>query len=108
MEKIAKIDEDLMHLISQSNEVAIFNSKPVMDLIDYQWGVTGFNFHLVGFVNFFIYMIMLAVYVVSIYINDRLFEYKNQYTRVKIFEGPNRVAALLCIGLIYPTLYLLV
>lgn len=64
LNKIEKIDTDMMMLIANSEEVAIFNSDPIIDLINYQWGVTGFNFHLVGFVNFFLYMIMLAVYIV--------------------------------------------
>lgn len=58
------IDTDMMMLIANSEEVAIFNSEPIVDLINYQWGVTGFNFHLVGFVNFFLYMLMLTVYIV--------------------------------------------
>lgn len=76
--KIEKIDTDLMYLISQSTEVAIFSSDPIIDLINYQWKVTGFNFHIIGFINFFIYMTLLTVYIVQVYINDRFYEFKDK------------------------------
>ena len=87
----------------------IFTTQPIKDLIDYQWGVTGFNFHLISFVNFFVYMAMLTVYIVQIYINDRLYLWEDdQDTRMKVLKGPNRIALLLIFGLIYPSIYLMV
>ena len=97
----------MMMLIANSDEVAIFNSEPIIGLINYQWGVTGFNFHLVGFVNFFLYMLMLIVYIVQIYINDRLYEFESISSRIKLRNGSNNVALVLVFGLIYPTLYLI-
>lgn len=63
LEKIEKIDTDLMSMIADSSETQIFNSMPIKDLIEYQWGATGFDFHIVGFVNFFLYMLVLIVYI---------------------------------------------
>ena len=108
LERIEKIDTDMMMLIAKSEEVAIFNADPIVDLINYQWGVTGFNFHLVGFVNFVLYMIMLTVYIVQVYINDRLYEFQKMDTRIKVREGPNNVALVLIFGMIYPSIYLLI
>ena len=96
----------MMMLIANSDEVAIFKTEPIVDMINYQWGVTGFNFHLVGFVNFFLYMLMLIVYIVQIYINDRLYEFESLASRIKLRKGSNNVALVLVFGLIYPSIYL--
>jgi hypothetical protein len=77
-----------------------------MDLIDYQWGILGFNFHLVGFINFFLYMIMLIIYIYHVYIYDNLYEFKDMKNRIKVNEGPNNAALILIFGLIYPSIYM--
>ena len=105
LDKIEKIDVDLMQLIANSSETAIFNAKPITDLIQYQWAMVGFNFHLIGFSNFFIYLIMLIIYIVQVYINDRLYVYEGG-ERKKVNDGPNNIALVLLFGLIYPIIYL--
>jgi len=79
-----------------------------MDLIDYQWGLYGFDFHLVGFVNFFVYMIILIFYIYHVYINDRFYEFQDLKNRIKVVEGPNKLALILIFGMIYPSIYLAV
>lgn len=76
LNQIEKIEVDLMYLISQCEEVPLFKTKPVMDLIDYQWNETGFNFHSVGLINFLAYLLILIIYIYQIYIHDGLYEWK--------------------------------
>ena len=66
---------DVMELLMFSKEFDIFNSQPVLDLIEFKWAKIGFYFHLIGFVNQMIFLILLIIYNVSTYINDDVYEY---------------------------------
>lgn len=59
----------------QSTEFPIFNSQPVLDLIEFKWAKSGFYFHLMGFVNQMVFLGLLIIYNVSTYINDDIYEY---------------------------------
>jgi hypothetical protein len=95
-------------MIAECSETEIFTANPIMDLIEYQWGLYGFNFHLVGFVNFFVYLLMLMVYIYQVYIYDKLYVFKDMRNRAKVNDEPNKLALILIFGLIYQTIYMAV
>jgi hypothetical protein len=112
-------DVNVMELLTQSDEYDIFNSQPVLDLIEFKWVNIGLYFHLIGFVNQMIFLVLLIIYNVGVYINDDLYEYIEtddpDYShiggliRVTKTGNPNNQgnyqALILLVGLIYPFVY---
>ena len=47
----------------------------MLDLIEFKWANIGFYYHLIGFVNQMVFLVLLIIYNVSTYINDDLYEY---------------------------------
>ena len=53
----------LMELWVEAEELEIFSSETVIDLLEFKWAEFGRNFHLFGCVMHFMYMTLLFVYI---------------------------------------------
>ena len=63
-----------MDLLLGTKEYQIFNTKTVRDLIKFKWDTYGFKFHLISFVNHFMFLAILIAYIYQIYILDSLYK----------------------------------
>ena len=105
------------------NEWSVFKTKAVKDLIKFKWESYTFNFHMVGFLNHMVLLILIAVYDVRVYLNDGLYEWKDKpesencvinlaekedcKVRERIDPHGNDFAFILLIGVVYSFVYLI-
>jgi hypothetical protein len=84
-------DVSLMQLCGDTEELEIFNTESLQQVIQYKWDKYGRNHHLLGCIMHLFYTIIMIVYV------------KNSY----LIENEDQViyAILLAIGILYPALY---
>jgi hypothetical protein len=82
----------LMELWVEAEELEIFSSETVIDLLEFKWAEFGRNFHLFGCVMHFMYMTLLFVYIDQIYVNFNL--------SLQLYFNLG-----LLVGLIYPMFY---
>jgi hypothetical protein len=82
----------LMEEFAESEELEVFTSKSLIDLLEFKWTEFGKQFHMVGCCMHFMYMSLLFVYINQVYIenNDKL----SLYYSIGLF-----------VGLIYPMVY---
>lgn len=101
----------------------MFKTKAVKDLIKFKWDSYTFNFHMVGFLNHMVLLILIAVYDVRVYLNDGLYEWKDKpesencvinlkekedcKIRERIDPHGNDFAFILLIGVVYSFVYLM-
>jgi hypothetical protein len=57
-----------MNMCSESEELALFESQAIQDVIDFKWVEFAYNIHMVGCFFHFWYMSILIVYINAIYI----------------------------------------
>lgn len=56
-------EEDLMEAIIRSEELKIFESEGVIDMVDYKWDAFAFRRHLIGTFFHLIYLVCLIAYI---------------------------------------------
>ena len=76
----------------QSDELNLFNSEAIVDILNFKWKTFATKFHMIGCVMHFAYMFLLFNYINQIYINYNM-------------ENKNFMNVVLCAGLLYPCLY---
>lgn len=85
----------------------------MLDLIKYKWENYGFKFHLIGFFNHMLLLILLITYNIRVYINDNLYTYienkekPHGVERIRLDPHGNDFAFILLIGIAYPFIYLI-
>lgn len=62
----------LMQAISDSEELSIFTTPLIQDLIDYKWDRFAFQQHLMGAVIHIIYVIVLIIYIKEIFLDEEV------------------------------------
>lgn len=87
-------DVSFMELIVDSDQLDIFESNNVQDLIKYKWNKFAQRFHIKGFIFHFMYLVIMSIFVDQIYVKNNL-EYKKVY------------CVLLGVGILYPTWYVM-
>jgi hypothetical protein len=91
--KIEYVNEDvsLMSLCGETDELEIFNTESLQQVIKFKWDKYGRNHHLFGCIMHHFYTIIMIIYV------------KNSY----LIENENQViyAIMIAIGVLYPWLY---
>jgi hypothetical protein len=89
-----------------SEELDIFNTESLSDLIDFKWNQFGMRHHLVGCMMHMLQITILIIYVDYIYINNYLCETvvgKDGNSEGKCDDNP--YALILLGGIIYPFIY---
>lgn len=95
-----------MKIISLSEELEIFNTESLSDLIDFKWNQFGMRHHLVGCLMHMCQICILIFYVDFIYINNRLCRnIKNDKNESTVDCDDNPYALVLLGGIIYPFIY---
>lgn len=85
-------DVSLMTVTYESDELEIFESENLVNLIRYKWDTFAQRLHMRGAIMHFIYLVVMMIYIKNIYID-------NQY------EDQGFYSILLCVGVVYPTWY---
>ena len=76
----------------RSEELELFNSEAIKDILYFKWKTFATKFHMIGCIMHFAYMFLLFNYIFQIYINF------NEHHM-------NLMNVVLCAGLLYPCLY---
>lgn len=61
---------DLMGIIAESDEITIFDSQNIMDIIDFKWNTFGKSHHKFGFIMHMVYVLLIMLYVNFTYCYD--------------------------------------
>ena len=81
-----------MQILEDTDEFEVFNTEPILELIEFKWNNYSKSFHCIGCFMHFMYVGTIAVFTYFVYIlNDR--EYQYQYVIVLAF------------GIFYPLCY---
>jgi hypothetical protein len=80
-----------MEMLSETQELDIFNNTCVQDIIEYKWNQYGRRHHFLGMAMHVFYTLMLLIYVNAAYLKET--DSQRVYT------------LLLAIGVIYPGMY---
>jgi|TARA_B110000285_G_scaffold78424_1_gene90299 hypothetical protein len=83
-----------MGLLNATEELDVFGTKSVQELITFKWDSYALSHHLIGCFLHFFYLIILMIYINIIYI-DGTGDKKDQQVYV----------ALLAVGVLYPQVY---
>ena len=97
-------DDDLMDAIVNSEELKIFESEGVIDMVDYKWATFAFKRHLIGSFFHAIYVGCLIAYIDHTFLKSRGSYHLDDNTR----ESPACSVPYMFIlfgCLIYPTVY---
>lgn len=62
-------DKSLMDMCQDSEELELFNSLAIQDVIDFKWTEFAYRIHLVGCFFHFFYMTILIIYIKAIYVS---------------------------------------
>lgn len=96
-------DGDLMRAIADSNELSIFETDLVRDMIDYKWYAYAANMHRFGAVIHIIYVCSLMYYISDVFLRTEEFD---EVTHIRISPPPNAdVIKIMCLCLVYPLVY---
>jgi hypothetical protein len=90
-DEIINGDVSLMELCADTEELEIFETDAIKDIIDFKWRVYGRSHHFLGMTMHMLYSLMINIYVSEAYIHEP----RNQ----QIYT------ILLLIGTIYPAYY---
>jgi hypothetical protein len=66
--KLMNEEKNILALCAGSDEIIMFKSEPLQDLIKFKWDSYGQNFHLFGCLIHIIYIIILFVYTDMVYV----------------------------------------
>ena len=99
----------IMDLCASTNEIDIFDTRSVQEVIQFKWNTFGWHFHLVGGLFHTFYMAILVIYNTLIYI-DGLGRPSDDHGDIKhhIEKGSHDgdlYSLLLALGTVYPALY---
>ena len=87
-------DVELMNTITASEELDIFETESIQQLIEFKWQTYAMKHHVFGCVMHFFYLTMLVIYTHVIYINNSGDESSRKLYTI-----------LLAIGILYPAGY---
>lgn len=91
--KIENKDNKLCEKLTRCNDLDIYDTKAVNDLINYKWKTFGRRFHYIGFLFHSFNVVMLNVYVIQVYISN-------------IEEGKHKPYTIFLIcGMFFPFIY---
>ena len=81
-----------MDLIAESDEIELFDSQQIIDVISFKWECYGRDHHIFGSLMHFLYVLLFVLYVNFVYLHK---------------EGGNHViyTLILAVGIIYPWIY---
>ena len=65
-----------MSVLQASDDLDMFGTAPIKELVDYKWNGYGFMWHSVGCFFHFLYLILLNIYIFRIYIHDPAEDHK--------------------------------
>jgi hypothetical protein len=82
----------MMQICEDTEELEIFDTNVIQDLITFKWKIYGLQHHLWGLIMHFLYTFMIIIYVIEVYQKPQ-----NDYTGV--------YTLLLLLGIVYPLQY---
>ena len=82
-----------MDLFTNSNEIDVFLSETVHQIIRFKWNNFAFQFHMIGFCSHIYFMTVLCIYVNSVYLHGQS------------EDSHSLFSFLLFLGLIFPITY---
>ena len=83
----------LSNLFIDSDELEIFDTPCIQEVIQYKWDTYGMRFHIFGFIMHLVYVVIINIYVA------------NSYMRENTMEVARLYVILLMVGIFYPWLY---
>lgn len=97
----------ILDLCSSSEEINIFLSDCLQELIEFKWDAFARKFHLVGLFMHLLYMLILVLYVQRVYIfNSLAADDRDLHADLPTdSDRNNKFAGFLVVGIIYPFLY---
>jgi hypothetical protein len=97
-------DINLLALCADGDEIEMFESEALQDVISFKWDAFGLKFHLLGCVIHVAYMLIVFIYLDMVYIHGQVEEVPLPLgeTQIKIKGGKQW---LLLAGVIYPAIY---
>lgn len=60
----------LVSVFQETEEVEIFDSTCIQEVIGYKWDVYGRRFHLLGFTMHCFYVVVMNIYVAEVYMKE--------------------------------------
>jgi hypothetical protein len=97
-----------MEMLEKANELAIFKSKAVIPFVKFKWEKFGMRHHFWGLAVHFIQVLILIIYVDSIYIRNTLKDCWHPKENGEKGECSNRWALTLLIGVCHTAIYELI
>lgn len=91
-----------MDAIAGSNELSIFHTDIITDLIDYKWERYALAKHRTGAIVHALYSILLWYYVADVFLADKI---KDENGKIKPIPPNYWCLVAFCICLVYPVLY---
>ena len=85
-------EESILCLLAESDELSLFETENLEQLITFKWQAFARKFHTVGCIAHFSYLLIMMIYVNAIYVNN---DKSNAYL----------YGILLFIGIVYPMCY---
>lgn len=82
---------DMMSYFTDTDELEIFDTDVIHDIIEYKWKVYGMAHHMMGLTMHFVYTFTLIIYVNEVYLREN--------TNLWVYT------IMLCLGVIYPMWY---
>jgi len=96
---MAEDEGTIMEAIAGSEELDIYKTRLVMDIIDYKWDTFGFATHRIGALMHFTYIIVLQTYISKIFLIEPTYDSNN----VRINPEPDTaLLTVLIVCLFYP------
>ena len=68
--KMKNINSELMNQFANSEEMEIYATKSLNQLIDYKWDSHAQSHHIYNFLTHLLYMFLFILYVITIYMKD--------------------------------------
>lgn len=94
-EKVVNEEVNLMALAEESEEMTIFDTPALVDIVEYRWDCYAFNFHAKGLFMNVLYIISFILYVKEGYIHSE--EGNEEHRGIYLI--------VMNLGLIYPVVY---
>lgn len=84
-----------MQYLSETEELELFETRPIMELIEYKWDRFAYKFHSFGCIMHIIYMLTLTIYIEQIYCKPQPLDHQEMM--------PYNI--ILALGILYPLIY---
>lgn len=92
------MDEDIMRCLGETDELSVFSTESVIQLLEFKWNGPCGYLHTFGSINHFFYMAIFSMFVNVHYVYTPYYDY--DYPTLKPF-----LLLLLLLSLIYPCIY---